>query len=398
MFNISTNLKGALSRGNLTNLPTRVLNPLSRGNVSQLMTPRNIGLAAGATALTGAVVANSMNQSQSQGFIQPQSQGFTQPQSQGSSTMQNISNGLNNVSGQMNSTGDGLGNSLGNTMNDINSQINGSLGSLFGGLSGSSGQSSGGGLSSIFNMDEGGFSGQNNRQVSPQQQQNQGFTQPTSQQSFQQSTQQVQPMQHLVQQAPPIQQPVPSVPTRAHKFGNGIVIQRGQKSNIQASNIKVCMGWNIKDPNCDLDVSAFMLDQTNKVIGDDWFVFYGQRNSPDNSMNHLDSDNNDDGIISINLGSVDNRVKKIVFVVTINEALEHNYNFSMVENAYIRIVNSQDNNELLRFMLTEYYSNVTSMMVGEVYNHNGQWKLNPIGDGVAKDLAGLCQMYGVEVE
>ena len=51
----------------------------------------------------------------------------------------------------------------------------------------------------------------------------------------------------------------------------------------------------------------------------------------------------------------------------------------------------------MNFTLTDYYTNVTSMVVGEVYNHNGVWKFNAVGDGVAKDLAGLCAMYGVNV-
>ena len=60
-------------------------------------------------------------------------------------------------------------------------------------------------------------------------------------------------------------------------------------------------------------------------------------------------------------------------------------------------LNSTTGEELNRFNLTEYYSNVTSMVVGEIYNYNGQWKFNAVGDGVAKDLAGLCEMYGVNV-
>jgi len=37
------------------------------------------------------------------------------------------------------------------------------------------------------------------------------------------------------------------------------------------------------------------------------------------------------------------------------------------------------------------------MVVGELYRHNGTWKVNPVGDGVAADLAGLCARYGVNV-
>ena len=47
--------------------------------------------------------------------------------------------------------------------------------------------------------------------------------------------------------------------------------------------------------------------------------------------------------------------------------------------------------------MDEYYSNVTSMMIGELYQHNGAWKFTAIGNGVAKDLAGLCEYYGVQV-
>jgi tellurium resistance protein TerD len=47
--------------------------------------------------------------------------------------------------------------------------------------------------------------------------------------------------------------------------------------------------------------------------------------------------------------------------------------------------------------MDEYYTNVTSMMIGELYLHNGAWKFNAIGNGVAKDLAGLCGLYGVQV-
>ena len=35
-------------------------------------------------------------------------------------------------------------------------------------------------------------------------------------------------------------------------------------------------------------------------------------------------------------------------------------------------------------------------MLGEIYLHNDNWKFNANGNGVAKDLAGLCELYGVQ--
>lgn len=194
---------------------------------------------------------------------------------------------------------------------------------------------------------------------------------------------------------------------RERQFGSGVVLKKGQKVNLAGNtgltlnNIRVGLGWDIVNQACDLDASAFMLGDNGKVIGDDWFVFYGQTVSPDNSIRHSGDSNGagagDDEIIDINLSAVNPSVKKIVFVVTINEALERGLNFSMVSNAYVRVTDSASGQELVRFSLTDYYANVTSMMVGEIYNHNGVWKFNAIGNGVAKDLAGLCEMYGVNV-
>ena len=62
-------------------------------------------------------------------------------------------------------------------------------------------------------------------------------------------------------------------------------------------------------------------------------------------------------------------------------------NFGMLKDAYIRIMDDS-NHELVSFKMEDYYSNVTSMMIGEIYLHNGTWKFNAVGNGVAKDLGG----------
>ena len=64
-------------------------------------------------------------------------------------------------------------------------------------------------------------------------------------------------------------------------------IQKGQKvfltKNTALSSIEAKLGWNVLNPLCDVDVSAFLLNNNGKVLNDDWFVFYGQDTSPDGS-------------------------------------------------------------------------------------------------------------------
>ncbi len=177
-------------------------------------------------------------------------------------------------------------------------------------------------------------------------------------------------------------------------------IQKGQKIALdpsrQVRKIQVCLGWNVTNPQCDLDVSAFILGANGKVLGDDWFVFYGQEDSPDRSVHFSLSNHTDREYISVDFGRLNPAAAKIVFVLTINEAFTHKLNFSMVKDAYIRILNAENHQELVSFQMTDYYPNVISLMIGEIYLYHGTWKCNAIGNGVARDLEGLCQLYGVQ--
>lgn len=69
----------------------------------------------------------------------------------------------------------------------------------------------------------------------------------------------------------------------------------------------------------------------------------------------------------------------------------------MVQNAYVRVIDKSTDAELIKFNLTDYYDNVISMMVGELYLKEGQWRFNAIGNGTGEDLVGLCRRYGVNV-
>lgn len=197
--------------------------------------------------------------------------------------------------------------------------------------------------------------------------------------------------------APPVRPTVPvahPVPTLLHP------IQKGQKAPLKPdgsiSRIRACFGWTALNGECDVDVSAFLLNTSGKVIGESWFVFYGQTESPDGSTLFTKVNGTDLELISVDFSRLDPEVSRIVFVLTINEALEKHLNFSMLKDAYVRIIENSTNAELVSFKMSEYYSNVTSMMIGELYLHKGIWKFNAVGNGVARDLAGLCELYGVE--
>lgn len=214
----------------------------------------------------------------------------------------------------------------------------------------------------------------------------------TQSQSFSQTHSASRPLaQAAVSSAAPVQQKIPQLIKP---------VQKGQKAPLTADRapgiLKACFGWNAANAQCDADVSAFLLGAGGKVIGDSWFVFYGQTQSPDKCCRFEHGPATDRESITVDLRHLNPNVKKIVFVLTIHEAFAKRLHFGMMKDAYVRILD-QNQTEIVSFQMQEYYSNVISMMIGEIYQYNGSWKFNAVGNGVAKDLAGLCALYGVEV-
>lgn len=158
------------------------------------------------------------------------------------------------------------------------------------------------------------------------------------------------------------------------------------------------LGLNTKNPECDVDVSAFLVGKDGKVLDDSWFVFYGQPSSPDGSTTFtVLSNETDRQKIVIDTAKLSSEIDKLIFVLSINEAAQKGLNFSIVCDAYLRILDA-NGNEICSYEMEDYYDNVVSMVIGEIYRHNADLKFNPVGNGMSKDLGGLCELYGVSVE
>lgn len=89
----------------------------------------------------------------------------------------------------------------------------------------------------------------------------------------------------------------------------------------------------------------------------------------------------DDEQIIIDLANVPQIYDKIVIVVNIYQAVQRRQHFGLIQNAFIRLVDARNNNEMCKYNLTENYSGMTAMIFGEVYRHNGEWKFSAIGQG-----------------
>ena len=137
-----------------------------------------------------------------------------------------------------------------------------------------------------------------------------------------------------------------------------VSLSKGQKVSLTKGNpglqrVVVGLGW---DTNAfdtggafDLDSSAFLLSDAGKVTKSEDFVFYGNLHHPSGGVTHMGDNltgagDGDDEQIKVDLSKIPPELTKIAFTVTIHEAEQRNQNFGQVSNAYIRIYN-EDNGE-----------------------------------------------------
>ena len=178
------------------------------------------------------------------------------------------------------------------------------------------------------------------------------------------------------------------------------------KGNPGLKNVVVGLGWDVNQfdtgGDFDLDAAAFLLSDSGKVADSNDFVFYGNLSHPSGSVQHMGDNltgagDGDDEQIKIDLSKVPANLTKIAFTVTIYESEARGQNFGQVNNAFIRIYNEENGEEMLRYDLGEDFSIETAAVFGELYKNGDEWKFNAIGSGYQGGLAALCANYGVEV-
>ena len=179
-----------------------------------------------------------------------------------------------------------------------------------------------------------------------------------------------------------------------------ISLQKGQKVSLSKDHaglgrIVVGLGWDEvqqkggffapKPQPIDCDASAILL-KSGRLVDNADIVFFGNLRHKSGTVQHMGDNltgagDGDDEQIIIDLASVPNEYDKIVIVVNIYDAVARKQHFGLIQNAFIRLVDARNSNEMCKYNLTENYSGMTAMIFGEVYRYNGEWKFSAIGQG-----------------
>ncbi len=171
------------------------------------------------------------------------------------------------------------------------------------------------------------------------------------------------------------------------------------------AKVALGLGWDNRATDgaaFDLDAVAFLVGSEGKVTADNDFIFYNNLKSACGSVEHKGDNttgegDGDDEVVEITLADVPAAIQRVVIAVTIHDAETRKQNFGQVSNAFVRVVNTSDNNEIARYDLSEDASIETAMIFGELYRHNGDWKFKAVGQGFEGGLEPLASSFGVSI-
>jgi tellurium resistance protein TerD len=164
-----------------------------------------------------------------------------------------------------------------------------------------------------------------------------------------------------------------------------------------------------------------MIGSDFKIPDDGFFVFYGCENKGTDSEGNIrplsqdgamlgavdereggdDNNEGDTEDMILNLSKVDSRIEQIIIAVTICKYPHDDkrdrrtlaLNFGMVDGCYLRIVNEKNDDEIMRYTLSENFKNEDAVEFGRLYRIGGEWEFEALGRASQGSLPALIEQY-----
>ena len=172
-------------------------------------------------------------------------------------------------------------------------------------------------------------------------------------------------------------------------------------------NLTVAVGWDSKafgGQAVDVDISLFLLDKDDMTRKNEDFVFYNQMDTEEGAIKHegdnrIGAGEGDDETILIDLHGIPYDIFRIIFVYSIYKGAERDQGLGLVKNSYIRIINNNDEHELVRFDLDEHFerNDQSAAIVGSLNRQGPKWHFTPVVEFAEGGLGEIATRYGMNI-
>lgn len=180
-----------------------------------------------------------------------------------------------------------------------------------------------------------------------------------------------------------------------------VFLEAGDQRIDLPERFRVGVGWRPGDLSVepDLDVSVFLLDAFDKLPDSDFLVFYNNLQSPDGALSYsgdpqyIRESGQDQKTLELDLSRIDRRVHSLLIVVTVHQAEEYQHHFGMIDKAYIRLIDPQNQEEILRYTLHDDFAGETGIAVARFLRVAEGWRFEALGNVQAGGLKAFVAQY-----
>ena len=137
----------------------------------------------------------------------------------------------------------------------------------------------------------------------------------------------------------------------------------------------------------DLDVSAFLLNESGKVRGDNDMCFFGQQSVNNGAVKLVESAAGR-SVFSVNLDAIDQAIEKVALTATI---YENKARFDAFPQLSVTVSGG------IEAPIPTQGMQETALILGEFYRRQGVWKFRCVAQGFAGGLAPLAEHFGVDI-
>ena len=160
----------------------------------------------------------------------------------------------------------------------------------------------------------------------------------------------------------------------------------GANTAVSAGTLSVTVSYT-PVPGADLDVSAFLLNESGKVRGDNDMCFFGQQSVNNGAVKLVESAAGRT-VFSVNLDAIDATIEKVALTATI---YENKAKFSAFPQLNVSVSGG------IEAPIPTQGMQETALILGEFYRRQGVWKFRCVAQGFAGGLAPLAQHFGVDI-
>lgn len=150
------------------------------------------------------------------------------------------------------------------------------------------------------------------------------------------------------------------------------------------------------EPLVDWDVSVFILDKDNRLVSEDYFVFYNNKKSPDGAVwLYSDSDEweNDPELMGLDLDKISTEAVELIVVFSAYNYQYHDKKHLTYPRLSFELLDLLTAQSFFKHIYDDNFSSCASIELCRIYKDDGEWKIQATGIGHRGGLEELVNKF-----